>query len=91
MFETLARELHFPEYFGYNWDALSECLRDLSWTNHRRVAIVHDDVPELGKGHVAIYLSVLANAVRDWKPDEAHELLVVFPKHYRESLARLIV
>jgi hypothetical protein len=31
LFASLAAALRFPEYFGMNWDALDDCLRDLDW------------------------------------------------------------
>ncbi len=27
----IAHALEFPDWFGGNWDALADCLRDLSW------------------------------------------------------------
>jgi hypothetical protein len=31
MFRAIAAAMEFPDYFGNNWDALDECLRDLEW------------------------------------------------------------
>jgi len=39
LLSSLAAELRFPSYYGVNWDALDECLRDLSWLPARGYVI----------------------------------------------------
>lgn len=31
LMRKLYEELEFPDYFGYNWNALNDCLQDFSW------------------------------------------------------------
>lgn len=51
---------NFPGWFGYNWDALGDCLRDIKPLNSRRILIKHGDVPLLaGSDDRANYLDVL--------------------------------
>jgi len=34
--------MHFPEYFGDNWDAFEDCLTDLSWVDADGYLILYD-------------------------------------------------
>lgn len=90
LFEALSPALALPDYFGRNWDALSDCLRDLSWIKHRRVLILHEDVPMQRQDERSTYLDVLADAVRDWKRDEDHELIVGFPETARRTVEEIV-
>ena len=90
LFESLSQQVQFPDYFGENWDALSECLRDLCWIKARRVVMVHQDLPPLPSHTLAVYLDVLSECVRDWEADEAHELVVVFPEGARRGVSAVL-
>src|SRR5690348_1392668 len=90
LFQALRRELHLPDYFGENWDALSDCLRDLSWIKSRRVIILHDDLPRLDTRALTTYLDVLSECTRDWRPGEDHELFAAFPENIRTTIFELI-
>ena len=78
LFSILSKALNFP-YFGRNWNALSDCLRDFWWTDIFQITMIHRDIPALGTDATRTYLDVLAYCVEDWKPGEDHQLRVVFP------------
>lgn len=84
----LARELYFPGYFGWNWDALSDCLRDLHWVQPPRpVVLQHRDVPFAPETSMrAIYLDILREAAASWKEDDSPRLVVQFPAAARDDL-----
>jgi RNAse (barnase) inhibitor barstar len=84
------RELWFPLGFGRNWDALSDCLRDLEWMPDHKVVLVHEALPRLSDSDLSAYLSVLSHAVLSWRGESEHELEVVFPESERSRVQRLL-
>ena len=70
-YTQIAKDLHFPDYFGKNLDALNDCLGDLSWLEHNQVHIVltHYDKflsaePKDVRWNV---LHILNDAAKTWK------------------------
>lgn len=83
LFKQLSDKLEMPDYFGYNWDAISDCLRDFHWIKQQKIILVHDDFPQLNEHELSTYLQVLFEAVQDWKDGEEHSLEIVFPESVR--------
>lgn len=82
--------LNFPEYFGYNWDALDECLNDFHWIKEKKIILVHDYLPKLSDIEMHKYLDILIQAVSNWNKNEEHEFEVVFQKK-DESFIKLLM
>jgi hypothetical protein len=83
LFDLLYHLLTLPGYFGFNWNALSDCLRDFHWVGQSKVIIVHDKLPELPPSEMRTYLEVLRDAVVEWRSGEPHSLQVVFDERDR--------
>jgi RNAse (barnase) inhibitor barstar len=47
LFRRIASTLEFPDWFGANWDALFDCLTDLSWLPARGYVVVFENCGEL--------------------------------------------
>ncbi len=65
-----ATTLRFPAYFGANWDALEECLTDLSWLEGRGVVLVFRQIAPFirhNPGDWAIACAILQDAATYWR------------------------
>lgn len=99
---TLAEQLHFPDYFGYNVSALWDCLCDLHWVTQHKVIIVHEELPPgIPAEGLRTYLRLLIDAVLEWQSERMirharefgrplHELEVIFPAEWRWYIERLL-
>lgn len=82
--------LWFPGYFGFNWNALYDCLRDLDWISENKVMIVHESLPGIPDSDLRIYLEVLKDCILDWVNDEKHQLEVYFTEKDQGEIERLL-
>src|SRR5512146_2694235 len=49
LLDAVAGALKFPDWFGDNWDALEDCLTDLSWNKARGYVVLLEHCAELVK------------------------------------------
>lgn len=68
LFRSLASALQFPDYFGYNWDAFDECLREV---DSDVILLVHDaaslwrDAPSVATTLVEAWLAAAKECESD--------------------------
>jgi len=68
LLDALSVAFRFPNYFGKNWNALEECIRDLSWLPPGDVVLIHKDLPLAdNRDSLLIYLSILRDAAWNWE------------------------
>jgi len=66
LMQRIAAALQFPDWFGANWDALEDCLADLSWSRAGGHVLVFEGAAGLPLDERGILLDVLASAAENW-------------------------
>jgi RNAse (barnase) inhibitor barstar len=87
---ALATTLEFPDWFGHNWDAVQDCLTDLSWRPAPGYVVVLENCGGLAASApeaFATTLEVFRHAAR-WWADE-HVPFWVFVGGLGENETRL--
>lgn len=67
---TFGKALHFPEWFGFNWDALADCLTDMSWNEADGYLVILQSIKALkisDPDALRTLISVLQDASAAWK------------------------
>ena len=67
--ERFASALRFPDWFGHNWDALADCLGDLSWWPADGYLLLLDDAGawrDAAPDDFATLLGILGDAALQW-------------------------
>lgn len=90
LIKELGNKLRFPDYYGLNWDALSDCLRDFHWINNRNIVLVHDEIPNLDELDWRTYIHILINAIESWEEEGGKRFEVVFPKNFSDLIAEYL-
>lgn len=78
--EEFAAKAMLPGYFGKNWDAFEECLRDLSWFNAPGFLIVLHDMAAFREAQPEEWsaaCAILMESVAFWR-DRPTPLLLLY-------------
>lgn len=90
LFIQLQTLLHFPDYFGHNWDALNDCLKDFHWIEEKGIVIIHNKLPYINFDELCIYIELLYDVINDWKEDEQHYVKVIFPSSSKILIEQIL-
>jgi hypothetical protein len=66
LLSSVAKALYFPKWFGGNWDALEDCLTDLSWMTAGGYVLLIEGAGDLPLVERGTLIDILASAAASW-------------------------
>ena len=90
LLQQLSISLKLPTYFGFNWNALDECLQDFHWLPEKAILLFHCDLPSLPDKDLMTYIDILSTTGNYWDGNNTkHTFTIVFPTKYESTIVRL--
>jgi hypothetical protein len=65
LFDAIGEALQFPDWFGRNWDALEDCLTDLSWRKAQGHVLLFESFAQ--GDELGVLIDVLGAAAQFWR------------------------
>jgi len=65
-----SRAMRFPDWFGGNWDAFADCLKDLSWLQAKGWVVILEKSKHFCGGHGHEFkeaMDIMAEAAAYWR------------------------
>ncbi len=90
LYDMYKRTVTFPDYFGDNWDAFFDVLKDFSWVPQENIIIRHFFLPVLPDNELRVYLEILADSVEFWTKFDRHKMVVYFSIEAEEKIKELM-
>jgi RNAse (barnase) inhibitor barstar len=73
LLDAVAEAFRFPEWFGGNWDALEDCLTDLSWNKADGAVALFEhagDLATLAPHELATAVEIFESVAEYWDEQE---------------------
>lgn len=61
----MAKKLRFPHHFGGNWDALQDCLGDLSWLKKTKITLIFPVTPLVDEKDLSVFFDIVEESQKN--------------------------
>jgi RNAse (barnase) inhibitor barstar len=92
LFSCISSLLSFPDYFGHNWNALEDCLGDMSWLPADEYTLVWRQASELlfkSPRDFFTFIDVCVSTHEFWNTQSKSFTLVIVDKYLLELATNL--
>ncbi len=78
--KVAADVFRFPDYFGGNWDAFADCLKDLAWCKAKDYVILIENMEgftEISPEEMSTACSIMEDVAGYWKKQDTRFFVVL--------------